>query len=388
MVQSAQASLDKLLNPSVTDVQQAQSALDQAQANAQKVKNPSAYDVQQAQEAVNSAQASLDKLTNPSATDVAAAQQAVAQAQSSLAKLQFPSAYDVVQAQEVVNSAQANITKLLASNQYDVQAAQASLVQAQANLDLKKNASTAQDIAAAQVSVDQARASLAQAQANLEAATLTAPFAGTIAATGANAGEQISAGTAAVTLVDTHQLRVEAVVGETDIARIKVGQTATVTFDALTNQRVTGAVSVIAPMAITTNGVVNYAVQIRLDPQQAQAAGVRPGMTASATIVSDSRQNVLLDPNRAIKTVSRVKTVQVVDATGKTETRTVQTGLASDQFTEIISGLQAGDKVVIPTTTTASVAAVVPGLTTGATGTGALGGAPAGGPPAGAPGAR
>jgi macrolide-specific efflux system membrane fusion protein len=51
----------------------------------------------------------------------------------------------------------------------------------------------------------------------------------------------------------------------------------------------------------------------------------------------------------------------VLDTEGKTETRQVQTGVSNDQFTEIVSGLQAGDKVVVPTTATASVARV-PGL--------------------------
>lgn len=64
-----------------------------------------------------------------------------------------------------------------------------------------------------------------------------------------------------------------------------------------------------------------------------------------------------------------------MDANGKAKSRQVQTGLANDQFTEIISGLQAGDKVVIPTTSTASTA-TIPGLTGATGGAAALGGAP------------
>jgi macrolide-specific efflux system membrane fusion protein len=82
---------------------------------------------------------------------------------------------------------------------------------------------------------------------------------------------------------------------------------------------------------------------------------------------------VVVAPNRAVKTQGRNKTVEVLDADGKSETRQVQTGLANDTLTEIVSGLQAGDKVVIPGTTTA--AARVGGLG----GAAAFGGGPGGG---------
>jgi multidrug efflux pump subunit AcrA (membrane-fusion protein) len=98
-------------------------------------------------------------------------------------------------------------------------------------------------------------------------------------------------------------------------------------------------------------------------------------MTATASVVSDSRQGVVLAPNRAIKTQGQNKTVQVQTAAGTTETRAVKVGLSNDQMTEITSGVQAGDKVVIAGTTTAAVSptGAVPGV-------GALAGT--GGPPA------
>jgi hypothetical protein len=67
-----------------------------------------------------------------------------------------------------------------------------------------------------------------------------------------------------------------------------------------------------------------------------------------------SREDVLLVPNRALRTQGRNRTVEVLDAEGKTSTRQVQVGMTSEQMTEILGGLQPGDKVVIPTTTTAA----------------------------------
>ena len=187
----------------------------------------------------------------------------------------------------------------------------------------------------------------------------TCSIAGNVSATAANPGEQVGAGTAAVTLVDTRQLRVDVVVDETDVAKIQPGQPVSVTFEALSGQRLNGRVAVIAPTATVQQGVVNYQVQIQLDPA-AQAQAVKPGMTATAQIEVQRKDNAVLVPNRAIKTQGRNRTVEVADLDVKTATRQIQVGMSNDQQTEITSGLQAGDRVVIPTTTTA--AARVPGF--------------------------
>jgi multidrug resistance efflux pump len=369
-VQAAQADLDKLRNPSAQDVQQAQAALDQAQATLEKSRNPSPYDVQQAQAAVVQAQANLQKVQSPSAADVAAAQQAMVAAQTKLDKLVSPAEGDVRTAEEDVKQAQANLDKLLVANGFDVQSAQASLDQAQANLDKALNGNTPQDIAQAQAAVDQAAAQLRQAQADLVNATLTAPFDGTVAALGVAAGEQAGASGAAVTLVDTGQLRVEAVVAETDVARVRAGQAATLTFDALPEVRADGRVEVIVPTATVQNGVVNYTVYVSLDP--AQTPGLLPGMTTTAQIVTDQHTDVVLAPNRAIARQGTERSVEVVDAAGAVATRPVQVGLSNDQVSEIVGGLQPGDRVALP-------AAARPSTTTAALPAGGLGasGAPA-----------
>ncbi|MGH2368003.1 MAG: efflux RND transporter periplasmic adaptor subunit, partial [Chloroflexota bacterium] len=367
-VTQAQASLEKLKNPSPADVQAATSAGEQAQASLDKLKKPSPYDVQAAQEALNQAQASLEKLRNPSPADVAAAQQAVAQAQAGLDKLLKPSDFDVRTAQQAVVQAQASVDRLLTANVYDVRAAVASVTQAQANLDLKAAGPTVQDIAIAMAAVEQAQAQVKQAEANLAGAVLTAPYSGVIATIGASPGEQVSSA-AVVTLVDTREVRVEVVVDETDVAKVQAGQQATVTFEALPDQRVPGRVIVVAPTATVQQGVVNYTVQIQVDPSlrsgeaPAQAGGVRPGMTATASIVTASKEDVLLVPNRSLRTQGRTRTVEVLEPDGTTASRPVQTGMANDQVTEILGGLQPGDRVVIPTTTTA--AARVPGFAPG-----------------------
>jgi HlyD family secretion protein len=359
-VDQAKSALDKLKNPSPADVAAARAGVDQAQASLDKLKSPSAYDVQTAQEGLNQARLSLDKLKNPSPADVAGAQQAVIAAQTGLDKLATPSDFDVQAAQQAVVQAQAGLDKLLSGNRYDVQTAESSLAQAQASLNLKLAGPTSQDVVIAQAAVDQAAGQLEQARANLAAAVLTAPYDGTVSALGGAVGEQVGSGVALVTLVDTRQVRVDVVVDETDIAKIQPGQAVNLTLDALPGQRIPGAVAVIAPVGTVTQGVVNYSVQIQVDRSRAQ--GIRPGMTASAQIVTESKEDVVAVPNRALRTQGRTRTVEVLDADGKTSTRQVQTGLANDQMTEVLNGLQAGDRVVLPVTTAASTNARVPGF--------------------------
>jgi len=142
-------------------------------------------------------------------------------------------------------------------------------------------------------------------------------------------------------------------VDESDIAEIEAGQPANVRFDALGNRQFQGRVVSISPSGTTTQGVVGYQVGIELR----NARGVRPGMTAAAEIVHSQRDDVLTVPNRAITRQGRDRTVTVQTPSG-TDVRKVEVGMNNDQVTEITSGLEEGDQVVIPVT---SARAAVPG---------------------------
>jgi macrolide-specific efflux system membrane fusion protein len=97
--------------------------------------------------------------------------------------------------------------------------------------------------------------------------------------------------------------------------------------------------------------VVNYNVTIQIPKPD---AAVRPGMTASATIVVERHDNVLLVPNRAVSTSGRQKLVTVLSADGTEMPIQVTVGSTGESFTEITAGLNEGDKVVLRTTATSS----------------------------------
>jgi len=239
----------------------------------------------------------------------------------------------------------------------DLQSAQSAVASAKAQVAAKANPPKQTDLDLAAEQVAQSEIALKQVQLDLQNATLLAPFDGVVSAVTPNLGEQVSGGTAAVTLVDPKAIRIDATVDESDVAKLALGQPAAVTFDALPDQRLQGKVISVAPSGTTTQGVVSYLVSVGID---SPSKPLPVGMSASLTIETDRMDGALLVPNRAVHTQGRKRTVDVMVG-DKTETRTVQVGASNDQFTQITSGLQEGDQVVVAATSTAQPRAGIPG---------------------------
>ncbi len=227
-----------------------------------------------------------------------------------------------------------------------------SLASAKANLLTLEATPTQQDVQTAEAQLEQAKLSLQQAQYNMRNAQVIAPFDGTVTQVNIDNFSSISASTTAIQLSDLNKLQVTVNMAEVDIGKVKVGQAVNITFDALTNSpTLTGKVDQIALVGTTTQGVVNYPVVITLNNPDSSV--IKTGMTANVAIVVDQRQDVLLVPNRAIRTQGRNRVVQV-QTSGGTVSTPVTVGLQNDSFSEVQSGLKEGDVVVINTTTTTS----------------------------------
>lgn len=203
-----------------------------------------------------------------------------------------------------------------------------------------------------QVALYSAESADAKAKSDLAAllelrkhATLTAPAAGTVTAVAIAAGADAPDG-AAITMISS-DLRIATSVVESDIAAIKIDQEATVSIAAL-DASLVGKVISIDPVgsATGTNGVVSFAVDVKLD---SPPAGLRPGMSADITIVAASATNVLAIPSRALSGTADAYTVRVMAADGSVSVRDVQVGLVTSSLAEIKSGLQAGERVVTGT---------------------------------------
>jgi len=188
---------------------------------------------------------------------------------------------------------------------------------------------------------------------------IRAPFDGIIATLTAKVGQTASGSIG--TLIAKQKI-VNIALNEVDIAKIKLGQKATLTFDAIDGLTITGSVNGIDSVGTVSSGVVTYNVTIILDVDDAR---VKPGMSVSASIITNTAQNVLVVPSSAIKTQGGTSYVEIFSTPLAQATNGVQgsvsvtppdkvevsIGLADDTNSEIISGVKEGDTIVTKTIT-------------------------------------
>jgi HlyD family secretion protein len=137
-------------------------------------------------------------------------------------------------------------------------------------------------------------------------------------------------------------------VDEVDVARVQVGMPVEVLIDALGEPALAGTVLRVSPQARDDSEVTSYDVEVEVDPA---GRPVRSGMTASATVVVDRRDDALSVPAEAVRREDGVDVVSVVtEAEGRTTvtTRPVQVGARFDERVEIAGGLAAGERVLVP----------------------------------------
>jgi HlyD family secretion protein len=223
------------------------------------------------------------------------------------------------------------------------------------------------NVTAIEQRIQQARSNVAAARDTLSKTTMTAPMAGIITALPVEEGEVAvigtmnNPGTKLLTIADMSIVEAVMEVDETDVPNVKVGQRATVTIDAYPNKTFEGVVTEVgsSPMtqstASATGGdAVNFEVKIQLSNPP---AGVRPGFSASADIITGARDNALAIPLQALvvrekpgdektKTKPADEEGVYVHKDGKVTFVPVTTGLAGDSDIEIVKGLTQGQEIV------------------------------------------
>lgn len=171
---------------------------------------------------------------------------------------------------------------------------------------------------------------------------ILAPINGMIIQRNVESGQTFT--TADPILVMSDRLTVKAQVDETDIAKIKLKQKARITLDAYPEDSLEAEVDQIAYDAKTVNNVTTYIVDVL--PEKAPAY-MRSGMTANVVFDVDARNNVILVPSEAVKTMDGNAYVYVPATEKKNSIRLVETGLSDGKKTEILSGLKEGEKILI-----------------------------------------
>ena len=285
--------------------------------------------------------------------------------------------------------------KVISANEFNT--ADAAYKSALANFNAAK-----QGIIGNQAGVQSARAALAKANKDISLATLVAPMNGVISLLNVKKGERVvgssmMAGTEMMRIADMSKIEIRVDVGENDVPKVHLGDSATIEVDAYSNRKFTGivtqiassnngAASQVATSAASTD-VTNYKVYIRLalasykdliDPSKPKSFPFRPGMSASADIQTKTHTNVLAVPINAVTTreindstgdnikpadntannnvsVSGDNTkaasdldevVFIVNADGTVKKQKVKTDIQDINYIQVLDGLKEGDEVV------------------------------------------
>jgi RND family efflux transporter MFP subunit len=289
------------------------------------------------------------------------------------------SPFDVNKSQDAITAAEDKLKEKKASlanlkegaTSEDIATAQAKIKQRQDALDKLLEGADALDIKVEELNIKQRENALYDANQTLGDYTVIAPFDCVVAEVNISKGDTVSSGTSIATVISKKMLA-EISLNEIDAAKIKNGQKATLTFDAIENLGISGDVVEIDTLGTVNQGVVTYNVKIAFDTQDER---IKSGMSVSAAIITDVKQDVLLVPNAAVKTQNEVHYVEMLDSTSNTnqpasnsstvtseippKQRQIEIGLANETNTEVTSGLNEGDQVVTKTsnsskTTTAS----------------------------------
>jgi len=237
--------------------------------------------------------------------------------------------------------ASCNLAKSNVTDNSSIQSAFAQLQQAKANLTNLVSPS-ANTIALAKIQLDQARLSLEQAQRQLTNAQIVAPFDGVVTAVSAVVGAD--GGSATLVEADDSQLNVGVLVDETQIGPVKQGQAVQVTFDGLPGTTITGTVGSINPAGTVSQGVVNYFVNVDLNPT---TATLKLDMSANTRIILDEHANVLAVPGAAVRSDAQGYYVNVMDPAGNATRVDVTTGYTDGDLTEVSGNLQPGERVYL-----------------------------------------
>ena len=358
-----------LPGPALDAEKNAKNALDDAKGNLDKAKSANT-DAQsqaesgqkEAQSKVNQAQANLDKVkatAQGQQKEVTAAQAEVERAQAALERArQGATRNELDAALAEINGARARLDKLNKSavSEKEVGLAQAEADKAQAAVDSLSKGPSAAELSAAQAAVEEAEALSKRAQLRLGQVNLQAPFTGVIGMVRLAAGQNTGSDSPVLTLLDLSALKAELLVPESEISRIRVGQVARFSLEAVPDLKdLRGRINRIAPKAsVGSGGTTGYAVMVLLDKSAKPdsdplALGVKPGMTSNVRLVVEAKADVLVAPRRAVKTIGGNPAVEVLSGTGQIFTVPVTLGVKGDKEVEIIEPalLLPGDLLVL-----------------------------------------
>jgi HlyD family secretion protein len=320
-------------------------------------------DLQSARATYEAEKAKLANLqARPAGLDTAAAEASLASARNTLDSAQ--ESYDSTKSLFDKNLA---ARKDLTDAERALQAAKASYNSALLSWQNVKGQNADADIQAQRAALATSQSALEKAQLVFDSITIRSPVGGVVAEIVVNVGDLISPSTALMTVIDPDPMWLQAQVNETDMAQVKLGQTATVTPSGYPDLTIRGTVKQLDLHAQVVSSVSVFTTTIEVPNHDGKLLW---GMNADAEISVLALKNVLTLPSSAIKTRNGASTVTIIDG-GQQVAWDVQTGATDGTRTQIVAGLDEGTEVVVTRRSTGTAAS------------GAAGAAPRGGPPVG-----
>ncbi|MEU8322230.1 efflux RND transporter periplasmic adaptor subunit [Nonomuraea sp. NPDC048881] len=218
-----------------------------------------------------------------------------------------------------------------------------------------RTATTPKDGARGGITEDQAAANVDRAEAALEEAAdavratrIVAPTSGTVLSVAGRVGDTAGTGTF-ISLGNLNELQVQAMVTESDVNRLKLGQQAAITLATRPGERHGGTVTAIAPTATVEDRLVRYSVTLAFDEPP---AGLMLGQTATVSVTTAEAKDAIYVPAAAVRSRSDGAQVVTVRSGGHDAAKVIATGVRGDQYVQITSGLDERDQVVMSGTTT------------------------------------
>lgn len=281
-------------------------------------------------------------------TSLAAAEESLRQAKVSLES-------SILLAKNSLSSLNLSSEQQISSAQARLDSAVRSVALARARFNNISAPARNQDISLAEAQVSQAAASLANIEKQILDSVLIAPLNGTITQVNYSVGEQFGlSGQPMIMMLADGNFEIEVDISESDINKIKIGDTADITLDAFSEDLIfPGRVNFVEPAQTLIQGVVYYKVKINFtdltkikEDLSAINLSLKSGMTANVLVTTDKRERVLQVPARAVIEQDNKKIIRVL-ASGQVNEIPVQVGLRGDDgLVEIVSGLIEGDEVV------------------------------------------
>ena len=350
---NVQNSLDDAAeNPNTADSQMeslqnsliiAQMNVDTAERNLEEAKDStsSQNQIQQAEYQVQQAEMTLESATQNYQDQLNAAQNSLDLAQMN---------YDIAKANLDIITNSSSLSKEQADKSKELQLKQAEIAlnNAKTNVDsAKRQIETSKlKLEEQKLQNDQSCKALQTLKSSLDDYTIKSPIDGMFVSVGIKEGDSVQTNSTVAKVGNTAKFAITAYADEVDVVNIKAGQPVSISFDQFAGSKLTGSVKSVGMEKITTSqGVSVYEVDVQVPGSK---LNLKSGFSANLDVVTASKENVIAAPISSITTLANgTSFVDLVGTDGKTQRTEVKTGITGNTFTEIVSGLKEGDKILL-----------------------------------------